>query len=110
MWNTSFPPEVVVSRFSWRLRKPMPSSPSSSICLDEVFEAATEPVKSPDDQGVAGSEFLPGFGPFRPFDPGAAGFVFVDEVAAGFLQCVALQFEALVVTADTGVTDDHGAS
>src|SRR5690625_3437782 len=78
--------------------------------VNQVFEVAAEPIKPPNDQGVASAQNVFGAGPAGTVSFGSADMVFEDSFAARLLQCVALELEVLIVGADPGIADYHGVS
>lgn len=76
MWNTSFPPRLVVSIDWWTLRRPT--------------------VEAPDDERVARTEMVEHVRRVAAVVEGAAGLVHEGSVAAGGSELVELQLRVLV--------------
>jgi hypothetical protein len=73
-----------------------------------MAERTAEPVKLPDDKDITGAEFLQCFGKNRPIGFGDADNFGMDFVHTGFLQCVNLQIEVLVLCTDPSIAYFHG--
>ena len=75
--------------------------------LDQVFQGATQTIQFPDDGRVTGANELE-----RRLEPFAlsgrtAGDIGEELFAPSFLERISLQFELLVLGADSSVTDVH---
>src|SRR5512135_3022110 len=77
--------------------------------LDQVLERAAQAVELPDGEGVARTEEGEGLGQPGAIVPSTASDVGEDSLAAGLGEGVALQVEALVLSGDTGIPDEHAA-
>ena len=75
--------------------------------LNQVRDAAAEPVEAPHDEGVVGAKNLEEAFELRPLLDAPGSVIGVDAVAAGVLEGCDLQFRVLVDGGDAGVADAH---
>jgi hypothetical protein len=73
--------------------------------VDQVAQRAAQPVKFPDDQGVAGAQLVQELGEGGPVGAGAAGRLGEHSVAAGALEGVDLELRLLVGGGQAGTAD-----
>src|SRR5208337_854721 len=76
--------------------------------LDEVPDAAAQAVELPDDEGVTLPEVCEGLIESRPCGTGTTGLVGEEPLAAGAIQGVGLEIEALLEGGDACIADQHG--
>src|SRR5258706_3908307 len=74
---------------------------------DELLECAPEPVQSPDDQRIPGSQVVHGFLQAGTLCLGTAHRIGEDLLTTCLLERVGLQIERLILGRDAGVTYQH---
>ena len=71
--------------------------------VDQVGDAAAEPVEAPDDEGVVGAQGIEEAVELGALAAAAGSVIGIDAVAAGVLQGIDLQLRVLVSGGDAGV-------
>ena len=104
-WNTSLPPGVVVSIASVRERNPTPRFSKCRDGLDQVRQAAAQPIQLPDDQHVAIAHVVERLPQARSIGACAGRAVFKHLGTPCRGERVKLQCRILVQGADAGVSD-----
>src|SRR5687768_6365907 len=75
--------------------------------IHQILNASSEPIKLPDDQGVAFTQSFLRLGEAGTFSATTADLVLEDLLAADLNQGFGLEFEVLVLAGDAGVSDQH---
>lgn len=75
--------------------------------LDQVRERPSEPVKSPDDEHVAGPQEVDRLGKLGAIGLDTADRVLIKALAAGRVKRVALECKVLVIGRYAGVANEH---
>ncbi len=77
--------------------------------IDQVLDAATQPVELPDYKGVALTEAFTSLDEPGSLSSASAHPVFEDLLASSFLESFGLQFQILVLGRDTRVSNQHAS-
>ena len=73
-----------------------------------MTERSTDAIQLPHNQRIASPQIVEGSREAGPFSDRAAAGVFVNTLATGSLQGIALQPEVLLRRGDAHVADQHG--
>jgi hypothetical protein len=78
--------------------------------VDEALDAAPKTIEFPNDEHIAAAQGIQNLSEARPLRMHRAQVIFVNSLAAGVLESLALKSEVLVLRGNANVSDQHAFS